>query len=379
MIKNKFLSKNTTILLIIILLFGIVIFFTNLNITGKLFLKETTTIDIGVIGTMTGPGQYFGEEQLRGLTIAIEEINKEGGIDGKKVNLIFEDSKTDIKEAVNATNKLIRFNNVKYIIGDTWNFTTYAILPLINENQVLLISTLENMDQSTADDYYFRLLPKVSDLVEEIAKHMYYQEGSRRVGIVQDLTDYGREHTTSFVKEFEKLGGEVVIIEEAEIFSKDTKTQLLKIKEKNPDTIFSMRSGTQTGLLIKEAKELGIDVKWFSQAHVRNNPIIESYGDVIEGVFFPYPEESFKDGFYNKYLVKYNEKPNIFAANAYDALYLLKDAIEKVGYNVDNIKEYLLSVELDGVSGNLSFNQYGDVEKEIVIMSVKNREFVLVE
>jgi branched-chain amino acid transport system substrate-binding protein len=375
-----FKNKKIIAFVLIVLLISIVILFQNLNITGKMILKENAqTIDIGVIGTLTGPGQYFGEEQLRGLTIALEEINLQGGIDGRKVNLVIEDSKTDIKEAINAANKLIRFDNVKYIIGDTWNFTTYAILPIINENQVLLISTTENMDQSTADDYYFRLLPKVSDLVEEIARYMYYQEDSKRVGIVQDLTDFGKEHTTAFVREFKRLGGEVIIIEEAEIFSKDTRTQLLKVKEKNPDTIFSMRSGTQTGLLMKEPKELGIEVKWFSQYGTQNNPIIKSYGEVIEGIFFPYPKEDFDAGFEKKYRDKYNEIPNIFAANAYDALYILKEAIESVGENTDKVKEYLLSLEYNGASGKISFDQFGDVKKEIVIKSVKNEEFVLVE
>jgi branched-chain amino acid transport system substrate-binding protein len=375
-----FKNKKIVVFVLIVLLISIVILFQNLNITGKMILKENAqTINIGVIGTLTGPGQYFGEEQLRGLTIALEEINLQGGIDGRKVNLVIEDSKTDIKEAINATNKLIRFDNVKYIIGDTWNFTTYAILPIINENQVILISILENMNQSTADDYYFRLLPKVSDLVEEIARYMYYQEDSRRVGIIQDLTDYGKEHTTAFVREFERLGGEVIIIEEAEIFSKDTRTQLLKVKEKNPDTIFSMRSGTQTGLLMKEAKELGIEVKWFSQYATQNNPIIKSYGDVIEGIFFPYPKEDFDAGFEKKYRDKYNEIPNMFAANAYDALYILKEAIENVGEDTDKVKEYLLSLEYNGASEKISFDQFGDVKKEIVIKSVKNGEFVLVE
>jgi len=376
MIKNK----KVLIFLSIIVLVSIIILFQNINITGKIILKENKeTIDIGVVGTMTGAGQYFGEEQLRGLTIALEEINQEGGINGKKVNLILEDSRTDIKEAVNSANKLIRFDNAKYIIGDTWNFTTYAMLPTINENQVLLISILENMDQSTADDYYFRLQPKVSDLVEEIAKYMYYQEGSRRVGIVQDLTDYGKEHTTAFVREFEKLGGEVVIIQEAEILSKDTRTQLIKVKDREIDTIFSMRSGTQTGVLMKEAKEIGIDVKWFSQTHTQNNPIMESYGDVIEGVFFPYPKENFDSGFEKKYRERYNEMTNMFAANAYDALYILKEAIESVGEETDKVKEYLLSMEYNGATGNISFDQFGDVEKEIVIKTVKNGKFVLVE
>ena len=125
---------------ITILMAIIIVSFIGISSTGLFLQQEDDSVKIGVVATLTGIGSYFGEQEIKGLELAQEEINKNGGINGKKIELIIEDSKTSPLDAVNATKKLIYFDQVNFIVGDSWGSTTGAMVPVTNDNQVLLIS-----------------------------------------------------------------------------------------------------------------------------------------------------------------------------------------------------------------------------------------------
>ncbi|MBW2990522.1 ABC transporter substrate-binding protein [Candidatus Woesearchaeota archaeon] len=346
-------------------------------------VKEDT-IKIGVIGTFTGVGAYHGQQERRGVEIAKDEINAAGGINGKKIELIYEDTRTDPKTAVSAVNKLISVDDVKYIIGDSWASTTVVLLPTTNNNKVIMISGIAMLESMSKDDYFFRTVPSVKTMMQVLAEYAYNELGSRRAGSIISATPYGEEHNYYFKQAFEKLGGEIVMEQVTELIQKDVRTELLKLRNAKVDTVINLHTSGLVGIPMKQAKETEFKPIWLAHFGSQTEQLITDYGGWSNGLVYPYPydseseDESVKN-FIMKYKVTYNEIPDMTAANSYDALKVLAYAIENVGEDTDDIKEFLVTVkDFPGASGKFSFDKNGDVEKEILIKKVENREFVRV-
>lgn len=364
----------------------VIVLFVVLVIGLFLFVEQEQEIKIGVIGTFTGVGAYNGQQELRGLELAKEEINSNGGINGKLIELVAEDSKADPATSITALNKLIEFDQIKFIVGDSWTSTTEAMLPIVNQRDVILISPAATLDTLSRNDMFFRTIPTTKNMMIPLAEYAYTKMNSSKVGILHSETSFGIEHAQDFREAFEDLDGQIVGEESFPVASRDVRSEITKIMINNPDTIFNLHaSGPRLGLLMEQAQELGLDVQWLGSYGSESSTLMEEYGDFIEGLTYPYPYDynSKEEGsvkFTNSYLDKYNELPDLYAANSYDALNLLATAIENVGEDPLAVKEFLLSVEnYPGGSGEISFDQNGDVEKSILIKTVKNREFVVVD
>lgn len=371
-------SKNRAII-------GLVLLVSLLMLAGCT-QPNASTLKIGVVTTQTGVGAYQGQQALRGLELATEQINANGGVNGKQVQLIIEDSKAEPATAVTATKKLIQADGVKFIIGDSWTSTTVVMVPLTNENQVILVSPQATLDELSKDDYFFRTMPTTNSMMVPLADYAYNEMGLRAVGILRQQTPFGVEHANDFRAEFERLGGTIVGEESFDLKQSDVRSEIGKIKEKNPDSILNLHAtGPMMGVLLKQAKELDLNVKALGTFGTENADLLRDYGDVIEGMVYPYPYNTGLDNpgakaFVQAYQNKFGNAPDNTAANAYDALTVLANAISTVGEDSAKVKSHLLTIQnFDGAGGLLSFNEFGDVQKNILIKIVQNGKFVLLE
>jgi branched-chain amino acid transport system substrate-binding protein len=363
----------------IVALLVITLVWFQFGLTGQ--STNETTIEIGVITTSTGVGAFVGQESLKGYELARDQLNGAGGINGKKVKLIFEDSGTDPKKSVNAMNKLVHVNKVDFVLGDSWSSTTVPIVPIANAEKVVLISPIAILDDLEADDMFFRTVPKTNDMMKELANYAYYEIGSRKIAILMQATPFGFEHARDFKTEFESLGGKVVLEESFVLTQADLHAELTKAQAKNPDTILNVHAtGPKIGSLVKQAKELGIEVNWISHFGAESGPLIQQYGDVLEGLVYPFIYDNANKMFVDKHMKKYGGAPNFISANSYDALMVLAKALE----NTDNetpleVKEELLKIKnFNGGSGVLSFDKNGDVRKPVFIKKILSGKFVRV-
>lgn len=372
--------RNIVIILAVLLIIGSLLF----EIASR--SQSPETIKIGVVATLTGVGSFYGEQAMIGIKLAQDEINLSGGIDGRKIELIIEDSATDLASANNAINKLINVNKVKYIVGDTWNSTTASFVSSTNDNEVLVISPTAILNSLSKDDYLFRTNPNVDAMMKLLADYTYDEMQSRNVGILFADNVYGEEHAHTFKKFFEERGGNIVAEESFPTPASDVRAQIVKVHSKNPDTIFNLHaSGPRLGLLMQQAKELGVDVKWIGSFGVEGFALLEQYEDVVEGIVYPYPFDLENGGpgvqaFWQKYESIYGGVPLLETANGYDALKLITSVIEIAGDDTDKAKQYLLGLEnYEGGSGSISFDENGDVIKPILIKQIINGEFVTVK
>jgi len=360
-----------TILIIVILIVLVVVF--------GLRKQEEDVIKIGVISPLTGEGaSAYGESVKRGVLLALKEI------ENKKIELIFEDSKCSVMSAITAAKKLVEVDRVKMIIGDAcW---TDKFATITEPNKVLVISTGSAQSEvREAGDYVFRLKLDVSVDSKELARELYNNQNIRKASIFFANDNWGSGIAKNFEDEFVKLDGEILSREGFLQAEKDFRTPLLKTKEKNPEIIIIGAYPSQVGLIAKQARELGIDVKFAAYRGGLGPKTIEIGGSAVDGLIFleefDVDSKSLRvESFAKKFKDTYGKSPNLFAAMGYDALHLYNLAIKECGVNTDCIRDYFYDLDsYSGATGTFTFDEKGDVVKSLVLMEIKNGQFIKYE
>jgi branched-chain amino acid transport system substrate-binding protein len=347
--------------------------------------KDGETIKIGANLELSGGVASYGQSIEEGLKLAIEEINKDG-IDGKKLELVTFDNKSDAAEATNGAIKLISQDKVAAIIGAATSTNTLAQVEIAQKNKTPLItptgtnSTITFKD-GVLNDFVFRTCfidPFQGTVAANFASKDLKVKNAAI--IIDSSSDYSKGLAASFQKSFEGSGGKIVAEEAYVAKDTDFNAILTNIKAKNPDFIFLPGFYEEVGLIIKQARSLGIDVPvmggdgWDSPtlvdiagAGALNNTFITNHyssGDSDPKV------QDFVKAFQGKYDGK---SPDAFAALGYDTAYFLADAIKRAGGgDPEKIRKALEETDgLQVVSGNLKVNENHDQVKAAVILEYK--------
>lgn len=340
--------------------------------------KEPEVIKIGAILPLTGDGAKYGEEARNGIELALEDLKD------PKIRVIYEDDQGTANGAINAFNKLVESAKVPVIIGPMYSSTALAVAPLGERKKVVIFSPSASSPELTqAGDYFFRNWP--SDVFEggEMARFAYNTLRLRTFAILSVNLDYGVGLTKVFEKVFKSLGDQILTIEYYEQGATDFRTQLNKIKPLKLEAIYLPGYYAEIGLILRQAKEIGLKTKFLSCVGFDNPKVLEIAGNAAEGVIFARPyynpesEDPIVKSFVERFTKKYGVAPGIYAAHAYDALKIVVQAIKEGGYTAEGIKKALYSIKnFLGVTGNTSFDENGDVVKPIQILKVENGKFV---
>jgi len=366
--KSNALRWVIGIVIIAIIIIGAVLIFTP---------KETGVIKIGFIAPLSGDTAVYGTASRGGAEIAIEEINNAGGINGKKLEVIYEDGKCNGKDSATAANKLISIDNVFVIFGTVCSAETLAIAPIAESNKIILLSAASSAPSITeAGDYIFRTWPSDSLQGKEMAEYVY-GKGIKKVAIINMNSDYPVGLANVFKETFVQLGGEVLISEIYEPTAKDFRTQLTKIKAKNPEAIYIIPYTAEAGILVKQIKELGIKAELYGPETFHSQEVINTAGNASEGIVYMMPKfdetEQLTKELLDKYKTKYG-KDSPFAvvtANTYDGVYIIAEGLKK-GVSSDAVKGYLYTLkDYPGTAGVLTIDQNGDALKDFQFMIIK--------
>jgi len=362
---------------------GLVVFF-GLNQMGLAGLSapEGTegTVKIGIMLPLTGDAALYGESIGTALELAKEEINAEGGILGRKVELVLEDSACNANEGVKAINSLVNLKGLKLIIAAECSGPSLAAAPVAEDAKALyLVAVASNPDIKYAGDYVFRIAPSDAQQGKDIAQ-IVYSGGFRNTAVLFMDNAYGEGIAGVFMKEIERLDGKVAIKQRFNQDDSDFRTQLLKTKETSPDSLFVVGYPQAYQLIIKQMYELGLDAQIFAGDTFKEASIVEALGDKVEGAIFSAYAESNSDEFRQfkeAYRKKYGKEYGPYGDYGYDSLYVLKAGIEYAkSFDPEVLKEKLYGLEYRGVTGLTKFDSYGEVDKPFGIMTVKNGEFV---
>ncbi len=349
--------------------------------------KKPSEITIGSILPLSGDAAMYGKSLKTGMDLAIETINKTAPV-GTKLNIIFEDDKNLPLQSVNAFNKLVDINKVPMVIGGMFSATALPITPIAESKKVVLLSpTASAIELTEAGDHFFRIYPSDSYDGKVLADFAIKNLVSKSAAIVALQASSTMTISDLFTKDYELSGNKILLRENVKENSTDFRTIIQNIKKNNPDLIFLALTIKEAGFFIKQAKESGLSSRLLGISTFNDPKILEIAGKSAEGVMFSSPafntesQDSSMVNFVKLYNVKYNQKPDILAGYGWDVVMMAYKAIqnsgkgsdlkiEKVIKNLYNIKDY------NGVTGKMSFDVNGDVEKAIQIMKIKDNKFV---
>lgn len=311
-------------------------------------------IKIGSILILTGEGAAWGEAAKNGIELAMEEINEQGGVNEKKLKVIFENDSSDPKKALSAFQKLTDVDKAQFIIGTTWSHVGLPLVKLAEQKKVVMISPSLGVKEFNEDNpYLFNTWPHDFILSEKLAEYVF-KKGFRRVAVFGARQVWVEDQTRAFRKTFEGLGGKIALLFEPNITDTDVRTDVLKLKNTSGiDAVIMLADGQDlTAISARRMKELNIQLPVFSITLDRK--IINDCQGACDGfIFLTFLTPT--DQFESKYQAKYRREVEIGADSAYDAVMMLADAMRKTNStNPDNIKDYLAKIKTySGASGNL--------------------------
>lgn len=349
--------------------------------------EETEVIKIGVFEPLTGANAAGGALEKEGLELA-NELYPE--VLGKKVKLVFVDNKSDKVEAANAATKLIDQEKVSVIIGSWGSGFSISAGEVIkkSDRKVAAIGTsCTNPLVTKGNDYYFRVCFIDPFQGNVMANYAYNEVGAKKVAFIIEKTN---DYAVGLAKFFEDTFKELTSDENAVVYKsfyntgdQDFTAQLTSIKESGAEVIFAPGNFTESALVTKQAKELGLDLPILGGDTWETPEFIEIAGDAAEGVVF----STFFDAnakltdnttkFLEAYNEKYNKEPAAVTALAFDAYLLALDAIKKANSTDPTaIKDALAATkDFPGAAGVVTLDENGDAVKSAVIKTVKDGKF----
>ncbi len=347
------------------------------------------SVKIGLNYELSGAVATYGGNTVKGIEMAAKEINESGGVlGGAKIELIKYDNKSDAAEATNVQTKLITVDGVVASIGPATSTNTLAAIPVSMDNQVPLLTPSGTADMVTVDEatgkakeYAFRLCFYDSFQGSVGANFIFNSLQLKKAAVYVDTnSDYSKAIGEVFKKTFTELGGEIVAEENYVNTDQDFKPTLTRIKSANPEVIYLPGYYNNVGLIVKQAREMGITVP-FVGADGYDSPDLVKLGGAenLNNVFFTnhYSSQDTDPNvqkFVEAFKAANGDEPDAFAALGYDAMYLMADAINRAGKaDPEAIKDALAATQdFAGVTGTLSMDENHNPVKAVVILELKD-------
>lgn len=295
--------------------------------------EDPARFDVGAILAMTGSAPYYGQVMSRSARMAAEEINAEGGIGGVEINLIVEDHQSGrAREGVAAMNRLLSLHNTQAVLS-SFSPPTLAIAPIADREGVFVIN---GGGVSSALIKASRYMVHNRMLTSALAAGVVVRAqelGCGRMAIVHWQTDAGDSARDIFREHGEEAGIEIAAVESVVQGVGNVDTQVAKIRASRPECVALGLFQPEVGLVVKRLRELGIDVpvigvEWTGE----DARIADRHGEgyeYINEVFLPTDDNPWSVEFYNAYVERFDQEPDIYAANYYEGMYVIAELIRR--------------------------------------------------
>ncbi len=347
------------------------------------------TIKFGLVAPLSGDNGAYGTKQEKGYELALEEINAAGGVLGAKLELETYDDGGDASTAANGAQKFADDDSIMAIGGSCLTSCTAAMLPITGDAEMAQLVVSSSAKSLTGiSDYFFRMAVQDAAVGPQIA-NQFTKMGKTKAVTMYCNNDYGSGLKDSFNAQFEANGGQILNSIPYQATDQDFAAILTTVKSLDPDCIALCGTTTDGALIIKQARQMGIEAEIMGQPGLYSQNVIDIAGDASEGllcsgVFVADGADEKGQEFVTKYGEKYNgEVPDGFAALAYDQMYVLADAAERAMEANDGeltrqtLAEALKETNYEGVTGTVNFDENGDWVRDYLTLTVKDGKYVL--
>ena len=332
--------------------------------------EDDDAYTIGVMESLTGPGETYGNVALQAKQLAVAEINEAGGINGRMLELIVEDSKCSAQDAITAYNKLTDVDGVKIILGTSCSGAMLGAAPRAEADGVVLFSGLAtNPDIANAGDYIFRTA--MSDLQLGIdTGNVLWADGIRNLATMTETTDYAEGVRRTTVDQFQKRGGTVVAEERYGSDVTDFRSQLTKLINANPDAIhIAAQSESSGGTIVKQVRELGYEGPLYSEIVPVGATALEVAGDAATGLKAITAELDPASAKAQEVLTNFRAEYDYitlpwYLGSAYDDVYITAECLKQTedDQDADAFRDCLYEITWSGAIGDgYSFDANGEV------------------
>ena len=355
-----------------------------------------TTYKIGGIFSVTGPASFLGDPEKKSLEMAVEQINKQGGIDGHMLEAVIYDTVGDPSKTVMSVSKLINKDNVIAIIGPSRTPTTLAVVPMVQKAEIPFISCAAgNKIVEPVKPWVFKTAQSDILAVASIYQHIKKQ-GYKTLGIITVANAFGESGKEQLLAQAPEFGLEVVRSETFGGKDSDMTAQLTKIRKENPDAIVCWGTNPGPAVVAKNIEQLEINVPLYQSHGVASPKFIELAGEAAEDILLPTgkilvadllpesdPQKQVLTEYIDAYESKYSTSVSGFGGYAYDAMHLLAKALEGTGGDRAQIRENLENIKGHvGVSGvfNFSKSDHNGLDPDAFVMvRIKNGTWELIK
>ena len=341
--------------------------------------SEENVIEVGEIDAITGSEAAFGGAAHQGIEFAIEELNSQGGIHGKKIKLILMNDQGRAEESTMAVKKLLSSHKIVAMITGATSSRTMAMAPIAQLQKVPLLATAATHPKVTQQgDFIFRV--SFTDSFQGLCMAQFAKNtlGLKRVAILSDTkNDYSLGLSEAFQNSFLKGGGEIVDRQYYSSGDIDFKGQLTSFKGKQVQAIFVPGYYGDVGLMARQAASLGLNVPLLGGDGWDSPRLTEIAGKSISGSFFSgfySPEDQSKNvqDFVKKFKKRYGSSPDAAAALGYEGMLVLAEALRKSDTQTsDKVRSELTRIQnFDGLGGKITINSNRDAIRPVVVMKV---------
>lgn len=336
------------------------------------------SIKIGAILSETGAAASFGQMSHNGIELAVKEINAVGGIGGREVVVIYENDQTDPKAAAGAFHKLIGVNKVDAVIGSNFDFVTQPLLALARDNKTVLVPPAQPRIEGAFDtnSHAFVMMTDFSDIIRSVRSYLS-ETPYQQLGILRFESSFGESIQRTLNELQAELGKKPIIAETyKEIGNNDFRTQILKLKQAKVDLIFLDMVAIDPLTFVSQARQLGYEPKIITHVGIQDTLAIKGAdAKMFEGIVvinWDVTTEEFADKFEKAYGVR----PDKSANRAYDAVYVLAEAISKARTR-DEIPRVMESQTFTTPNGVFGFNKdHAAALTEVEIQVVRDGKLV---
>ena len=344
-------------------------------------------LTIAMVTSLSNYAAPYGVSHQNGLELALAEINKAGGVKSQKIELLTYDDEGDPRQAAAGAQKFADMQNVLAIAGSCLSSNTLAMVPITDRAKIPHTAVSSSSQKlSGMSKYFFRMAiqdDKVGGLMVDLSQDKFKP---KKIALLYLNNDYGKGLLASIEPQVKKYGVTLTSAQTYRATDKDYSALLTKVKAEMPDVLLIGSTYNDGGLIVKQAREMGLMMPIVGPTGLYNPQYMEIAGKAVAntyflGVFVPNNPDPKVQEFVKKYKGKYGIEPDTFAALAYDQGYVLKDAMDKAAakgaITRESLREAMAASSYKGITGTVTFDAKGDWVRPYLLVTIKDREFVV--
>ena len=362
---------------------GLVVVLVLVAVVVAIYMQDghaETSHKIGAILPLTGRAALLGENVRNGMQMAIDDVNAAGGINGRKLEIEFGDSKNDPKEGVSLMNKFTSIDGLPVVVCAMTPITA-PLIPIAERNKTVLFATMVSSPEfANKSEYLFRCFTLAGTEVPPLATLAYGKLGMRKIVSLFVDDDFGKGYAERFKIEFEKLGGDMVNQLPYARGGSDFRNTIAKLKSLEADGIYLVGYDKAMGLIPKQIREMGITTPMLANASMATPAYLKIAGSAAEGIVLmnfafstraPRTEQGKR--LVQQYKEKFGSTPLVLTVIGYDIVGMIVKSMQTGSGTPDDIRKGLLEIkDYEGVIGHLSVQEDGEVDVPLMPLIIRD-------